>query len=142
MAISYLKKTYKDVVIKVAGNNIIETIELSDLIAQTEYFDDNPLIVNIIGVSWTGHYNTNYLCNNLSFVWSSGTLNQISYGNGIIPPSNYNLSDILQLKIIRDTTNTSGLFIGTDPNNSICRISSIDIHIECDDLGSNTQFTK
>lgn len=83
-----------------------------------------------------------YKCNTGVFAYVSGTLNQISHGAGITPPENYRISDGIQIRLIRDTTNTSGLFSGADPNNAICNVTSFDIHIESDGLGSNTQYNK
>lgn len=76
------------------------------------------------------------------FTYSSGTLNQIvSFGN-ISPPAGYGLSDIVQLKLIRDTNNDSGLFNGTDPEASAVDALSFDVHIQCDTLGSRQEYVK
>jgi hypothetical protein len=85
---------------------------------------------------------SNYKCNTNAIVWSSGTLNQISYGAGIVPPANYGMSDIIQVRLVRDSTNTSTVFAGADPNNATCSVTAFDIHIECDAVGSNTEFVK
>jgi len=85
---------------------------------------------------------TNYKCNSIAFPYVSGTLNQISYGTGIVAPVNFSISDIIQIQLYRDTTNASTLFTAVDPNNATARIASFDVHIECDALGSNTEYTK
>ena len=41
-----------------------------------------------------------------------------------------------------DNTNTSTLFAGNNTYTATARVTSFDIHIECDDLGSNTEYTK
>ena len=57
MEISYLKKTKKDVVVKVFGSPGATTINLNDLTADNETVDGTPK-VNLIGVSWTGSNDT------------------------------------------------------------------------------------
>jgi hypothetical protein len=85
---------------------------------------------------------SNYKCNTNAFTYVSGTLMQISYGAGITPPANYGISDILEIQIFRDNTNASGVFSGTNNYTVTAGASSVDIHLECDTLGSRTQFTK
>lgn len=85
---------------------------------------------------------SNYKCNTSAFTYTSGTLNQICYGTGIAAPVDYGISDILQLRLVRDSTNTSTLFAGADPNNATQSVSAFDVHIECDALGSATEYTK
>lgn len=85
---------------------------------------------------------TNLKCNTDVFSYSSGTLCQISSAAAITPPANYSISDILQIRLIRDTNNTSTVFAGADPYSGTVSVMSVDIHIECDTLGSRTQYTK
>lgn len=85
---------------------------------------------------------SDYICNTPVFTYISGTLNQIVHGNGIIPPNGYNISDILQIRLIRDNNNNSGLFAGSDPYIALAPLTSLDVHIEKNDLGSNTQYNK
>lgn len=85
---------------------------------------------------------TNYKCNTNAFTYTSGSLNQISYGAAITPPTGYSISDIVQIRIFRDNGNTSTLFTGTDVYTGDAQITSSDIHIESDTLGSRTEFTK
>lgn len=85
---------------------------------------------------------TNYKCNTPVFTYISGTLNQIFKGSGIIPPVGYNISDILQIRILRDNNNASGLFAGIDPYTTNILLTSGDIHFEKNDLGSNTEYDK
>ena len=77
------------------------------------------------------------------FTYTSGTLNQISHGlNDITPPVGAGLSDILQIRVLRDRNNILGAFSGSDTYNATVSVTSVDIHMECDTLGSRTQFTK
>ena len=85
---------------------------------------------------------TNYKVNQPAFTYTSWILNQISYDGGITAPANASLSDIIEIRIIRDTNNTSGLFTWADTYTGIASITSADIHYECDSLWSNTEFTK
>lgn len=57
MEISYLKKTKKDVVVKVFGTPGAVTIDLNDLAIDNEFISGTPT-VNLIGVSWTGTNDT------------------------------------------------------------------------------------
>jgi hypothetical protein len=85
---------------------------------------------------------SNYKCNTPVFTYTSGTLNQICYGAGITPPTGYGLSDILQVRLLRDTANTSTLFTGADPLDATAEVTAFDVHIECDTLGSRTELSK
>lgn len=83
---------------------------------------------------------TNYKCNTPVFTYVSGTLNQICHGAGLTPPGGYGLSDILQVRIIRDTGNTSTLFTGADPYSGTVGITSSDCHMELSRTGSRTEY--
>lgn len=83
---------------------------------------------------------TNYICNIPVFTYTSGTLNQILHGAGITPPVNHSMSDILQIRFLRDNVNTTGLFTGIDLVNETVFITSADIHIEIYNNGSNTEY--
>jgi len=85
---------------------------------------------------------TNYKCNSSSFTYVSGSINQIAYGPGIIPPTGAALSDIIEFRIIRDSQNSSGLFTSVDPIDEVVRVKSFDVHYEMDSIGSNTEYTK
>jgi hypothetical protein len=86
---------------------------------------------------------TNLICNTAVFAYSSGSLNQIAHTvAGITPPSGANFSDGLEFRVIRDNSNTSGLFSGTDPVSSTVSIKYFDIHIEKDSIGSNSEYSK
>jgi len=52
------------------------------------------------------------------------------------------VSDIIEMRLIRDTVNTSTLFTGADPYTGTVGITSMDLHFECDTLGSRTEYTK
>lgn len=77
-----------------------------------------------------------------AFTYASGTLNQITSFGSIAPPANYSISDILQLRFIRDTANASTLFAGADPFTTDVSATSADVHIEVDMLGSHSEYTK
>jgi hypothetical protein len=77
-----------------------------------------------------------------AFTYVSGTLNQITYGLGITPPVGDDVSTILQVRFTRDKTNASGAFTGSDTHTATADITSLDIHIEVNMLGSHEQYTK
>ena len=82
-------------------------------------------------------------CNTLATTYTAGTINQIAYVNGgITPPSGDGLSDILQLRIIRDTTNGLGLAYGADPYGATVSVIQCDVHYEMDQIGSKTEYSK
>lgn len=85
---------------------------------------------------------SNYKANTPAFTWTTATLDQISYGAGIAAPTGYGISDILQVRLLRDSANASGLFTGADAYAATARVTSFDIHIECDALGSATEYVK
>lgn len=76
------------------------------------------------------------------FAYVSGTLNQISRFGDITPPAGYGLSDILQLRLLRDASNASGLFAGADPLGSNVDGVSFDCHLERDSFGSRQEYVK
>lgn len=84
----------------------------------------------------------NYKCNTPAFAYTSGTLNQICYGAGIAAPTGYSISDIIQVRLIRDSANSTTLFAGADPYTATARVTAFDIHIECDGLGSASEYVK
>lgn len=77
-----------------------------------------------------------------AFTYTSGILNQITEFPDIVPPAGDGLSDILQVRFIRDTANASGLFTGADALAATASCTSFDAHIECDTLGSRQEYTK
>ena len=87
---------------------------------------------------------TNYKCNTSNaFTYSTGSLNQITFGTtGITPPAGYSISDVIQVRILRDTKNDSGLFSGADPYTGTAAVSSVDCHYEIDTDGSRSVITK
>lgn len=76
------------------------------------------------------------------YTWSAGTLNQITKFGTITPPAGYQLSDIVQYRILRDTTNASTLFAGADGLAATVSAVSFDHHYEKDGWGSNTEYSK
>jgi hypothetical protein len=85
---------------------------------------------------------SNYKTNTSAFTYTSGTLNQIGYGAGITPPTGYSMSDIVQIRLIRDTNNSTGVFAGADPVTGSVSVTAADIHLEYDSLGSRTEYVK
>lgn len=81
-------------------------------------------------------------CNSAVFPYVSGSLNQISGGATIQAPVGHSLSDIIQIRVIRDTGNNSGLFSGPDLYSGTVGITAVDIHYQIDTVGSRTEFTK
>lgn len=78
-----------------------------------------------------------------AFSYVSGTLNQISGTTaGIMPPANAGLSDILQIRFIRDVANTSTVFAGADTYSGTVNVTSIDCHYEINSMGSKGEYVK
>lgn len=85
---------------------------------------------------------TNYPMTTNAFTYTSGTLNQISHGSGLAPPAGAGLSDIIEIRILRDNANTSGVFAGADPYTATVGLTSVDIHIRENTLGSRQEYIK
>jgi len=84
---------------------------------------------------------TNYKLDTSAFTYTSGTLVQISYNTaGITPPAGDDISNILQIRLTRDTTST--VYVGADPYTTAVHALSLDVHIETDTLGSRTEYSK
>jgi hypothetical protein len=77
-----------------------------------------------------------------SFVYSSGTLCQITDFADITPPATDGVSNELQIRIIRDTTDALGLFGGVDVFSGDSYIFDFDIHKEIDTMGSKQEYVK
>lgn len=78
-----------------------------------------------------------------AFTYTSGTFNQITGFPDITPPTGYGeVSDIVQVRLIRDVSNASGLFSGTDPIATAVQASSFDLHYEIDSYGSRLHYAK
>lgn len=83
----------------------------------------------------------NLKCNTLAIPYVSGTiLNIVSCQINV--PANSSLSDILQIRILRDNTNASGAFTGSDPYGATVGILSFDIHIQSNSFGSDDEYEK
>jgi hypothetical protein len=52
------------------------------------------------------------------------------------------MSDILQLRLLRDNSNASGLFAGADPESADIEAASFDAHVEIDSFGSRQEYVK
>lgn len=77
-----------------------------------------------------------------AFTYTSGTLIQISAFPDIPVPSTAHVSSIIQIKLMRDTDNDSGLFSENDAYSGDASGLSLDIHIRVDTFGSRTEYTK
>lgn len=76
------------------------------------------------------------------FAYAGGTLVQITEFPAITPPVGAGLSDIIQIKLSRDTGNVSGLFTGLDPLVGDASALMFDIHFELDTVGSISEYEK
>lgn len=70
------------------------------------------------------------------FTYSGTTLVQITSFGSLTPPVTSSLSDILQIRILRDVANVSTLFGGADTYTGDAEALSVDAHKICDRLGS------
>lgn len=86
---------------------------------------------------------TNLRCNVAVLPYVSGSMSQIaSTLDGIAPPAESGLSDIIQFKMIRDSANASGEFVGADPYAGTVGVTSFDVHILLNTLGSDEIMSK
>lgn len=69
-------------------------------------------------------------------------ISQITPFATITPSSNEGLSAILQVKLKRDSSNTSAKFASTDPYGASAFAASFDIHYERDSMGSDSEYSK
>jgi hypothetical protein len=76
------------------------------------------------------------------YVYTSWTLNQITSFWEITAPWWAWISDILQIRILRDNANTSTLFTWTDTYSWDAEAVSFDVHIECDTIWSREKYVK
>jgi hypothetical protein len=81
-----------------------------------------------------------------AFAHPGGTtiINQItSFGNITPPSSYYPISDVLQVRFMRDVSDGSSMFSGaSDVYSGNAEAFAIDVHIECDTDGSRGQYSK
>jgi hypothetical protein len=77
----------------------------------------------------------------LAFDYTGGTLNNIANFGSILPPGGDGISSIVQIRLIRDTANASGEF-AADPYTASVHLTSFDIHIKVDTLGSFDEYVK
>ncbi len=85
---------------------------------------------------------SNLIMKTNAFSYVSGSLNQITHGLSITPPAGDNVSTILQVRFTRDKTNASGAFTGSDTHTATADVTSLDIHIEVDAVGSRQEYVK
>ena len=77
-----------------------------------------------------------------AITYSAGTIHQLTEFGTISPPANETVSSILQVKLFRDTPNTSTLFAGADPLVGDTKLLEFDLHYQIDALGSQGEYTK
>jgi len=121
----------------------------SDVEPHVHWFQNQDVIPNwLIQYRWqkecesktTSWTNLEWQSNACTYV--SGTINQITSFGNITPPTNYGISDILQLRLLRDVANASTLFSTTDTYSGDAEATSFDVHIEVDMLGSHGRYIK
>jgi hypothetical protein len=81
--------------------------------------------------------------NDTVFNWTGGAIHQIGHTpSGILPPSASRLSDIVQFRLGRDTSNETSLFTGSDPATGVAAALSFDVHLHLNSFGSDEQYRK
>jgi hypothetical protein len=90
---------------------------------------------------------TKLKCNLLAHPYTVGTtIHQISYSLPITPPASSTISDGLQFRIFRDTTNASNEFGVNCPyntgGNATVAVMFFDVHLQISSLGSTDQYRK
>lgn len=80
------------------------------------------------------------ICSEQIFTYTSGTILQICEFPLIAGVSDLSFS--VDVKIYRDTGNTSGLFAGVDPYTGAASLKFFDIHYMKDTIGSREEFVK
>ena len=84
---------------------------------------------------------TNAIIDSSEFTWSSGDLAQIS-SFPAITMTGKTMSCLIDIKLWRDTANTSTELAGADPVATAVLLKELDIHYEIDSFGSATEYTK
>ena len=121
----------------------------SDIEPHIHWFQASSVTPN-----WLIHYRWQRQINDKTTAWTpvkwdhnavtyvSGTINQITSFGPITPPTGYGqVSDIVQIKLFRDTNNDSGLFTGTETVGDMSAVS-LDCHIRVNSLGSRSLYAK
>jgi hypothetical protein len=85
---------------------------------------------------------TNYPLTTNVYTYTSGTINQISHDSGITPPVGATLSDVIQIRLIRDNANGSTVFTGASNYAATAHVTELDIHFEMDTFGSRQEYVK
>jgi len=75
------------------------------------------------------------------FLWTTGTLDQITSSEAVTPPAGYSISDIIQFRVLRDVANVSGEFSGAESSSVDADAMSFDYHHEIDTMGTKTPGT-
>lgn len=85
-------------------------------------------------------------CNTLADTYSGTTKNNIALSVAIAVPSGTAISDIVQFRIYRDTTNVTGLFgvgvAGNDTYTTAVGVTAFDVHFMVNSIGSNDEYSK
>ena len=74
--------------------------------------------------------------------YSAGTIMNIMTFAALTPPSGETLSSFCDIKIYRDTANTSTLFAGADPLGGDTLMKEFDFHVQVDASGSQSEYGK
>lgn len=77
-----------------------------------------------------------------SNAFANGVCNQITEFSDITPSTDEHISDICQIRLTRDSANTSLEFATTDPYGATANAVSFDVHIKKDTIGSNSEYGK
>jgi hypothetical protein len=75
------------------------------------------------------------------FTYTSGTILQVT-NFPAISVSDFSSSECLDIRLYRDSINTSGLFAGNDPVANDVTVKFIDVHFKVDTMGSRQEFIK
>lgn len=86
-------------------------------------------------------------CNTLAEAYSGTNKNNIALSTAIaVPAGGSAISDIIQFRIYRDTTNDTGLFgvgaAGNDTYTAVAGVTAFDVHFQINSLGSTDEYTK
>ena len=83
---------------------------------------------------------TNLAISSHAFTYTSGDLIQISSFSTIAVPALGKRSDILQVRIYRDRTNTFALYGGSDNYGATAQLLSVDFHTTFTRLGTSSEY--
>jgi len=92
---------------------------------------------DVVPAVWTlAKYSVN------TFTYVAGDLAQITTFPDINAPELEGISSILDIKLFRDSANTSTLFAGADPYTVVAKAKEFDLHYQINSVGSGEEYTK